>query len=599
MIIFALSNSGIDSEYSLPSPPSFSFGVCFTLPLQLTTAKLSPPLLKLQNTLQCFRLSLTFRAFPCSRLHNVHSYPSSIWSILHSPSTSVLRLKRLGTVTRKDPLLYNNKSYLDLPAASSAASAAHKLMESWLTFSLKAVLSLSPFKIRKNCFEHPASPLLQECIFGNLPGSTEINPRDHVKEIATARSDWNRIRHIASYEYAVSNLMNSNVYPEPKQYIPFLKRLHDCTYNEVFEWKHTYLFNITDQEESPPHKEKDPGSFTLPSFINDNCFKKLLVDLGASVSVMPYSTYVNLGRGTLTKTYMTIELADRSIKPPKGIVENVLVKIKKFTFLVDFVVLDIPEDKDVPLILGRPFLSTAYAKIDVFKRKISLRVGNEKIVFESIKPASSIIKRVYMLSLRERMDLDLESRLMGETLILNRSFDPLYGDYKELNDLNTPIELRRNQGVLLEPTTKNGEVDYEPLVNTKTRCKTHAERSYDCPSLPKELKLTFSCKIRYRRVTADLFPFLSVNTMTQNFYNSVIKDKKNRNEKIVGTLINIPVFVGNFSIFSDFVIIEGIHQRSGLKDVILGMPFFNEFVSRQTMMERFAKTDDCELAAKE
>ncbi|GKD19574.1 hypothetical protein Tco_1208732 [Tanacetum coccineum] len=119
------------------------------------------------------------------------------------------------------------------------------------------------------------SKVLQECGFGNLPGSTEINPRDHVKEIATARSDWNGIRHIASYEYAVSNLMNSNVYPEPKQYIPFPKRLHDCTYNEVFEWKHTYLFNITDQEESPPHKEKDPGSFTLPSFINDNCFKKI------------------------------------------------------------------------------------------------------------------------------------------------------------------------------------------------------------------------------------------------------------------------------------------------------------------------------------
>ncbi|GKE28577.1 putative reverse transcriptase domain-containing protein [Tanacetum coccineum] len=79
-----------------------------------------------------------------------------------------------------------------------------------------------------------------------------------------------------------------------------------------------------------------------------------------------------------------------------------------------------PEDIEVPLILGRPFLSTARATIDVYKRKITLRVGKEKIIFKSVKPTSSLIKRVDMLSLRERMELYLEARLMGETLVLNR-----------------------------------------------------------------------------------------------------------------------------------------------------------------------------------
>ncbi|GJS67060.1 hypothetical protein Tco_0681624 [Tanacetum coccineum] len=115
-------------------------------------------------------------------------------------------------------------------------------------------------------------------------------------------------------------------------------------------------------------------------------------------------------------------------------------------------------DVKVPLILERPFLSTARAKIDVYKRKITLRVGEEKIIFKSVKPASSIIKRVYMLSLRERMELDLEARLMGETLVLNRSLDPFSKDYIELNDLNEPFELRRNQGDDLMPTIKEGEV---------------------------------------------------------------------------------------------------------------------------------------------
>ncbi|GJW05519.1 homeodomain-like protein [Tanacetum coccineum] len=172
---------------------------------------------------------------------------------------------------------------------------------------------------------------------------------------------------------------------------------------------------------------------------------------------MPLSTYLNLGLGELAHTKLTVELADRTMKYPKGIAKNVLVGTGKYVFPVDFIILDMPEDFKVPLILRRPFLSTAHAKIDVFKRKITLRVGDKKIIFKSVKPASSFIKRVYMLSLRERMELDLEARLIGETLVLNRSLDPLYRDYIELNALNVPLELRRDPVDDLMPTIKEGE----------------------------------------------------------------------------------------------------------------------------------------------
>ncbi|GJV21639.1 DNA-directed DNA polymerase [Tanacetum coccineum] len=92
----------------------------------------------------------------------------------------------------------------------------------------------------------------------------------------------------------------------------------------------------------------------------------------ASISVMPLLTYLNLGLGELAHTKLTVELADKTMKYPKGIAENVLVGIGKVTFLVDFINLDMPEDIKVPLILGRPFFSTARAKIDVYKRKIML-----------------------------------------------------------------------------------------------------------------------------------------------------------------------------------------------------------------------------------
>ncbi|GJS56486.1 putative reverse transcriptase domain-containing protein [Tanacetum coccineum] len=142
---------------------------------------------------------------------------------------------------------------------------------------------------------------------------------------------------------------------------------------------------------------------------------------------MPLSTYLNLRLGEFAHTRLTVESADRTVKYPKGIAENVLVGIVKFTFPIDFRILDMPKDVKVPLILEIPFLSTARAKIDVYKRKITLR-------------------------------LDLEARLMGETLVLNRSLDPFSKDYIELNDLNKPFKLRRNQGDDLMPTIEEGEV---------------------------------------------------------------------------------------------------------------------------------------------
>ncbi|GJS74542.1 putative reverse transcriptase domain-containing protein [Tanacetum coccineum] len=195
---------------------------------------------------------------------------------------------------------------------------------------------------------------------------------------------------------------------------------------------------------------------TLSKFMNESVLQE------RGFGSLPSSTEAN-PRDQVKSISTTIKagsypIRHKTVKYPKGIAENVLVGIGKFTFPIDFIILDMPEDIKVPLILGRPFLSTACAKIEVYKRKITSRVGEERIVSTSVKPASSLIKRVYMLSLRERMELDLETRLMGETLVLNKSLDPFFEDYIEFNDLNEPFEIRRNQRDNLMPTTKEGEV---------------------------------------------------------------------------------------------------------------------------------------------
>ena len=129
-----------------------------------------------------------------------------------------------------------------------------------------------------------------------------------------------------------------------------------------------------------PVKYKDPGSPTISVNIGGTCIDKALLDLGASVNLLPYSVYKQLGLGELKPTNITLSLADRSVKIPKGIVEDVLVKVDKFYYPVDFVVLHTEPiasgPNHVPIILGRPFLATANAIINCRNGVMQLTFGN-------------------------------------------------------------------------------------------------------------------------------------------------------------------------------------------------------------------------------
>ncbi|GKA33043.1 hypothetical protein Tco_0719410 [Tanacetum coccineum] len=151
----------------------------------------------------------------------------------------------------------------------------------------------------------------------------------------------------------------------------------------------------------------------------------------------------------------------RSLDPDE-VVGSEEINVRSWLSVFDFIVFYMPENVKVSLILRRPFLSTTHAKIDVFKGKIALRLGNDKIVFKSDNPTSNIIKTVYVLGLRERMELDLESRLIGEALILDRSHDPEFGDFFDLNEL---LELRRNQDIdALGPIIEEGECSQNRMI---------------------------------------------------------------------------------------------------------------------------------------
>ncbi|GJZ72470.1 reverse transcriptase domain-containing protein [Tanacetum coccineum] len=131
-----------------------------------------------------------------------------------------------------------------------------------------------------------------------------------------------------------------------------------------------------------PPKELNPGSFTLPCKIDKFNFYSM-ADLGASINVMPKSIFEHLLLTNLKKTNMLYEMADMSKKAPLGIVKNVLVKIDKFLFPSDFVIID--NTPSETKILGRPVLATIHAEIDVFARKFSLGINEDRIIFDIMR----------------------------------------------------------------------------------------------------------------------------------------------------------------------------------------------------------------------
>ncbi|XP_006579226.1 uncharacterized protein [Glycine max] len=127
---------------------------------------------------------------------------------------------------------------------------------------------------------------------------------------------------------------------------------------------------------------KDPGVVTIPCSIGEVVVRKDLIDLGTSINLMPLSICRRLGEIQIMPTCMTLQLADRSITRPYGVIEDVLVKAKHLIFSADFVVIDIEKDADIPFILCRPFMSTASCMVDMGKKMLQMGIEDQKISFD-------------------------------------------------------------------------------------------------------------------------------------------------------------------------------------------------------------------------
>nr|XP_025608125.1 uncharacterized protein LOC112701599 [Arachis hypogaea] len=155
-------------------------------------------------------------------------------------------------------------------------------------------------------------------------------------------------------------------------------------------WKEAETFVLTKEcnaviQRNLSEKLQNSGSSIIPCTIGNTCIKKALYDFGASINLMPLSLMRKLQFQEIKPTRICLQLANRLVKFPMGVVEYKLVKVGPFTFPVDFVILDIEEDKNTSIILGKPFLVTGRTITDVQKGEVALRVNDEEVLLNVVE----------------------------------------------------------------------------------------------------------------------------------------------------------------------------------------------------------------------
>ncbi|XP_075483720.1 uncharacterized protein LOC142523873 [Primulina tabacum] len=201
------------------------------------------------------------------------------------------------------------------------------------------------------------------------------------------------------------------------------------------------------QNKIPP-KRKDPGSFSIPCMIGDAVFHKALCYLGASINLMPLSGFRKPGLGEPKPRRTSLQLANRSVKYRRGVIEDVLVKVDKFIFPAYFVVLDMQENMEMPLILGRPFLATGKPLIDVQEGKLRLRVGEDDITFDDA--IKDLLTATLATELRED-ELDEEKAEIVAYLNANHTWKRSIR--MRLEDLGDRRDLTPQKSSIEEPPT--------------------------------------------------------------------------------------------------------------------------------------------------
>ncbi|XP_057981314.1 uncharacterized protein LOC131166759 [Malania oleifera] len=244
------------------------------------------------------------------------------------------------------------------------------------------------------------------------------------------------------------------------------------------------------QNHTPP-KYKDPGSPTISCVIGNSKIGQALLDLGAGVNLLPYSVYEQLGLGELKTTSIILQLADRSIKIPKGIIEDVLVQVDKFYYPVDFVVLDMKvsshANSSPPVILGRPFLATSNAIINCRSGVLKLSFGNMTLELNIFNLCRQPQEH------EEIQEVNSLESLIVDTPWLNYDCDEQWEELEDSLDLTESTDHFSSLCVVGDSTEMQWKLKFEPLPAIQTPAQPSDEKApvLELKPLPPELKYAY------------------------------------------------------------------------------------------------------------
>ena len=267
----------------------------------------------------------------------------------------------------------------------------------------------SSFHTQAETSQTPSHPIVDPPRAKNAPAMTFKEPlvftipAPFPSRLAKNSNDAEEKEILETFKKVQVNIPLIGAIKQVPRYAKFLKEL--CTNkrklkrNEVVSVGETCLAIF--QKKLPP-KLQDPGSFTIPITISKTKFGKAMLDLGASINVMPYSVFTSLHLDNLKETGVVIQLADRSNAYPRGVLEDVLVQVNELVFPADFYVLDMKDEdaaNPTPLLLGRPFMKTTRAKIDVFNGTLTMEFDGEVVRFNIFE---AMIVLMFWMSLHNR-----------------------------------------------------------------------------------------------------------------------------------------------------------------------------------------------------
>ncbi|GJU28237.1 reverse transcriptase domain-containing protein [Tanacetum coccineum] len=249
------------------------------------------------------------------------------------------------------------------------------------------------------------------------------------------------------------------------------------------------------QNKVPP-KLGDAGSFLIPCHFNQAFSCNALADLGASINLRPYSLYAKLSLETFKPTRMSVRLADQSFQYHVGIAKNMLVKVGKFTFPADFVILEMEEDSKIPIIFGRPFLHTADAVIRVKIKQLNLRIRNERMIFHidsAMKHSYSNDDTCFSIDVIDEIIEEDFDALLDEGSQIFHSIEGTILEEKLFAEFDEFIAMTADEES--ESETNEKEPEFEKIIlNTDYKVKTSLEEpptDLELKPLPDNLEYVF------------------------------------------------------------------------------------------------------------